>query len=182
MTKSAPYSTGVAPEPGPTGEISARELLVDRYCELQPQLQRRLSTLLHGELREDGVTDHQRLVLSCLRGQSVTMRELARQLGVGESATTAVVDRLVRQNLVVRHDDPSDRRVVRLALSAQGQSVLAELHSAACRKTASLLAVLSDGQLTQLVGIMETLEAAATDQTATRLAPTAQEDEHKEQE
>ena len=110
------------------------------------------------------------------------MRELARQLGVGESATTAVVDRLVRQNLVVRHDDPSDRRVVRLALSAQGQSVLAELHSTACRKTASLLAVLSDGQLTQLVGIMETLEAAATESDGDPAAPTAQEDEHKEQE
>ena len=106
-----------------------RELLVDRYCELQPQLQRRLNALLHGEVREElhAVTEHQRVVLTVLRGQSVTMRELAKQLEVGESAATAVVDRLVRQGLVVRHDDPSDRRVVRLELSDEGLSVVTAL-------------------------------------------------------
>ncbi len=148
------------------GTASPRELLVDRYCELQPQLQRRFSALLHGELHGDlhSVTDHQLSVLICLRHQSVTMRELARQLGVGESAATAVVDRLVRQGLVVRCDDPADRRVVRLTLSADGDSVVTEMHATVCRKTASLLDVLSDDQLAQLVAIIETLEAATANQ------------------
>ncbi|MGA2529260.1 MAG: MarR family transcriptional regulator [Acidimicrobiales bacterium] len=143
----------------------ARELLIDRYCELQPQLQRRLSALLHGEVGEElhAVTEHQRVVLTLLRGQSVTMRELAKQLEVGESAATAVVDRLVRQGLVVRHDDPSDRRVVRLELSDEGHSVVTDLQAKACSKTASLLSVLSDDQLSQLIGIMETLDKAAND-------------------
>jgi DNA-binding MarR family transcriptional regulator len=156
-------------EEGPLGTAApkhpARELLVDRYCELQPQLQRRLNALLHGEVREElhAVTEHQRVVLTLLRGQSVTMRELAKQLEVGESAATAVVDRLVRQGLVVRHDDPSDRRVVRLELSDEGLSVVTALRAKACSKTASLLSVLSDDQLTQLVGIMETLDRAANE-------------------
>jgi DNA-binding MarR family transcriptional regulator len=143
-------------------EVSARELLVDRYCEVQPQLQRRFSALLHGELREElhVVTDHQLSVLTHLRHQSVTMRELAKELGVGESAATAVVDRLVRQGLVVRCDDPTDRRVVRLTLSTTGESVVTEMHATVCRKTASLLDVLSDEQLAQLVAIIETLAAA----------------------
>ena|ERR1017187_1195803 len=161
----------------------ARELLVDRYCELQPQLQRRFSALVHGDLREDlhAVTEHQRLVLTYLRGQSVTMSELAKQLGVGESAATAVVDRLVRQALVVRSDDPSDRRVVRLALSEEGLSVVTELHARACNKTASLLSVLSDDRLGQLVGIMETLDAAAADELRARCKTAAQDNNHKEQ-
>ena len=105
-TKPDPATTAVEPAKNPP----LRELLVDRYCELQPQLQRRFSALVHEDLREDqhAVTEHQRLVLTYLRGQSVTIRELAKQLGVGESAATAVVDRLVRQALVVRSDDPSD--------------------------------------------------------------------------
>ena len=148
-------------------KVSARELLVDRYCEIQPQLQRRFSALLHGELREElhTVTDHQLSVLTYLRHHTLTMRELAKQLGVGESAATAVVDRLVRQGLVVRCDDPSDRRVVRLTLSTSGESVVAEMHASICRKTASLLDVLSDEQLTQLVAIIETLAAATSIET-----------------
>jgi DNA-binding MarR family transcriptional regulator len=160
----------------------ARPLLVDRYCELQPQLQRRISTLLHGELREElhAVTEHQRVVLTFLRGQSVTMSELAKQLGVGESAATAVVDRLVRQGLVLRRDDPSDRRVVRLALSDEGHSVVTELHKRACSKTAGLLSVLSDDQLGQLVGIMETLDQAANEMSI-RFKTAAHDNKHKEQ-
>ena len=81
---------------------------------------------------------------------------------MGESAATAVVDRLVRQGLVVRRDDPSDRRVVRLALSDTGESLVTKLHATACRKTANLLVSLSDDQLAQLVATMEMLDAAAS--------------------
>jgi DNA-binding MarR family transcriptional regulator len=97
-----------------------------------------------------------------LRDQSVTMRKLAHELEVGESAATAVVDRLVRQGLVVRKDDPSDRRVVRLALSETGESLVSKLHDTACKKTAALLAALTYEQLAQLVDIMETLDAAGS--------------------
>ena len=106
--------------------------------------------------------------------------ELAKQLGVGESAATAVVDRLVRQGLVLRRDDPSDRRVVRLALSDEGHSVVTELHKRACSKTAGLLSVLSDDQLGQLVGIMETLDQAANEMSI-RFKTAAHDNKHKEQ-
>jgi DNA-binding MarR family transcriptional regulator len=169
--------------PGRAGGQTARELLVDRYCELQPHLQRRLSVLLQGELRPElhAVTDHQRVVLAKLRSQSLTMRELAKKLAVGESAATAVVERLVRQGLVVRRDDPADRRVVRLDLSETGRVAVVELQAAACRRTAGLLSVLSDDQLEQLVGIMETLEAAATANAGVSSHTGGEVDNHKEQ-
>lgn len=135
-----------------------RKTLVARCCSLQPELQRHLSTLVHAEMC--AVTDHQLTVLTCLRHQSMTMSELAKKLEVGESAATAVVDRLVRQELVVRHDDPADRRVVRLTLSHAGQSMVTKLQATSLRKTARVLTVLSDEQLAQLVAIMETLDAA----------------------
>jgi len=145
-------------------EKATRDALVDRYFELQPQMQRRFSAGVHRELREElhSVTVHQLSVLMHLRAHSVTMRELAKELDVGESAATAVVERLVRQGLVVRHDDPADRRLVRLSLSDTGESLVTKLHETACRKTATLLAALSDDQLAQLIAIMETLEAASS--------------------
>ena len=144
---------------------SARSALVDRYFELQPHLQRRFSAAVHRELRDElqSVTLHQLGVLFQLRSTTLTMRELARELDVSESAATAVTDRLVRQGLVDRLDDPADRRVVRLEISKSGAALVEQLHDAARRKTASLLSALDDAQLVQLVSIMETLDAAASD-------------------
>jgi len=164
--------TGAGRQSSRTGtrtKAAARSALVDRYIELQALMQRHLKLSLHRELRDElqSVTIHQLGVLFQLRGGSLAMRELARELGVGESATTAVVDRLVRQGLVTRHDDPSDRRVVRLALSSPGESFVTKLHDAMCRSTSSMLAVLSDDQLSQLVVLMEALEPADVTSSAT---------------
>lgn len=152
-----------------------RAALVGRYLDLQPQLQRRFNLRLHRELRDDlqSVTLHQLNVLIVLRHGSVSMRELSKELDVSESATTAVTERLVRQGFVVRLDDPSDRRIVRLALSDAGTELVEKLHEAAQRHTAALLAVLSDEQLGQFVSIMETLEAATAAGAAAPSTPSA---------
>lgn len=177
IAQATPHPSGAETTGAP--KLSSREVLVDRYCELQPQMQKRFSALLHRELRDElhAITGHQLSVLTYLRGQSVTMRELAKELDVGESAATAVVDRLVRQGLVVRCDDPSDRRVVRLALSDTGESLVTKLHATACRKTANLLVALSDYQLAQLVATMEMLDAAAIAGEALTCRETAAQDD-----
>ena len=41
----------------------------------------------------------------------LTSRDLSRSLGIGPSAVTSLVDRLVERKLVRREDDPEDRRV-----------------------------------------------------------------------
>ena len=56
------------------------------------------------------------------------MSGIARQVSVTMAAATAVVDKLVRAGLVVRQQDPSDRRVVRVALSAKGRRTLERLN------------------------------------------------------
>ena len=119
---------------------------------------------IYRELREElhSVTIHQLTALGHLKGGSVTMRQLARDLDVSESSTTAVTDRLVRQGLVERQSDPNDRRVVRRALSSVGSDLVERLDEAATSRTAEMLAALTDIQLGQLIDILETL-AEATD-------------------
>ncbi|MDI6825369.1 MAG: MarR family transcriptional regulator [Bacillota bacterium] len=53
--------------------------------------------------------------------EGLTSGELASRLGVDPSAATRMVDALVRQGLVHRKADVSDRRVVRLALTSRGR-------------------------------------------------------------
>lgn len=49
------------------------------------------------------------------------MGEITSHLGSGLSATTSIVDRLVRKNLVQRDSDPKDRRVVVCSLTLEGR-------------------------------------------------------------
>ncbi len=62
-------------------------------------------------------------ILAILRHNQVppTMGELSTQLDVPLSSVTRLVDGLVRAKLAERSDDPNDRRIVRLRLSARGQ-------------------------------------------------------------
>ncbi len=53
-----------------------------------------------------------------------TMKDVSERLSVSQSTVTQLADRLVRRGLVERLADASDRRVIRLRVSALGESVL----------------------------------------------------------
>ncbi|MGO8874405.1 MAG: MarR family winged helix-turn-helix transcriptional regulator [Acidimicrobiales bacterium] len=139
-----------------------RAELTERIFELRPLMKRLFGAGIYRELREElqSVTIHQLTALGHLKGGSVTMRELAKDLDVSESSATAVTDRLVRQGLVERQSDPSDRRVVRLAISSAGSALVERLDEAAASKTGEMLSALTDTQLEQLIDILETLARA----------------------
>ncbi len=55
------------------------------------------------------------------RHQKCSIRHLAEGLGVSHPAAVKLVERLVRKDLIERHESESDRRVVELQLSATGR-------------------------------------------------------------
>lgn len=161
-------STTTAKAAGPTvrrvreQQAGRRAELVEAFLQLRPVLKRHFAVQLEHELRDElhNVTVHQLEALGCLRHNSHTMSELAKDLGVGESAATALTDRLVRQGLVERGSDPKDRRIVRLELSRSGRRLVERLHESTGRKSAAMLEVLSDEQLEHLVDILATLSSS----------------------
>jgi len=64
-----------------------------------------------------------RVILFIGHNQSCIMRELSDALGIAESTTTGLVDRMVDKGLVVRESDKQDRRIVRLKLTDRGMEV-----------------------------------------------------------
>ena len=102
-----------------------RRRLLDRLVQMRKIFVRRMMpskvAALGGALHN--VTLHQVEVLHLLESSPLAMSELARQMDVSESAATSLVDRLVRQNLVERFADPSDRRVVRVRLSDDARAM-----------------------------------------------------------
>lgn len=58
------------------------------------------------------------------------MRELASLLGIGMSAATGLVDRLLKAGLVTRHRDQEDRRVVWVSITEKGRRIFHQFRTA----------------------------------------------------
>ena len=59
---------------------------------------------------------------------SATMGELSNALGIPLSTATRLVNRLAAGGYVERRTDPSDRRIVRIALTAEGHTLYRAIH------------------------------------------------------
>ena len=73
-----------------------------------------------------GITAAQSAVLALVaraRGEA-TQRAVAMQLGINESAVTAMTARLIAQGLLERRRDPDDARAWRLALTQGGEAAM----------------------------------------------------------
>ena len=67
------------------------------------------------------------ILRACPEEGNVTINDLALQLFIKHNSAVGLVDRLVREGLVVREASRADRRKVELRLSARGRTVLAKL-------------------------------------------------------
>lgn len=111
---------------------------------------------------EDGLTMPQIRLLWVLRDDDgLPVGALAEHLGVNPSTITGHVDRLVRQGLVRREEDPADRRIVRNFLTEDGQRTVAAQRHVAGVFLLKILKRLDEGQLARLEAALGDLNAAA---------------------
>jgi DNA-binding MarR family transcriptional regulator len=74
---------------------------------------------------------------------ALTLRELAERIDRSVSATSRLVDQLVRRGLVDRHEDPDDRRVRRIALTKRGTDFLRKFERARAEAQLDVMAYLT---------------------------------------
>ncbi|MDF1499621.1 MAG: MarR family transcriptional regulator [Anaerolineales bacterium] len=75
--------------------------------------------------RESGLSmSHFGALFHIHRTGSCGVTEVGEHLGVTSAAASQLLDRLVDQGMIDRTEDPQDRRVKRIVLTEQGQSVL----------------------------------------------------------
>jgi len=72
------------------------------------------------------------------RGQ-VTIKELAELLGVSPPSASAMVDRLVEKDVLVREQSREDRRKVEVSLSARAEGILESVEEAIFRSFVDLV-------------------------------------------
>ena len=72
-----------------------------------------------------------RLLAMVDRGENRPIGEFADEMGVKPATLSGLAERLERLDFIRREHDPADRRIVRVALTAEGKRILSEIQVAA---------------------------------------------------
>ncbi len=139
----------------PTTESQAPEIVTT--------LRRLLSHLTgdSGVWMELVVTMSQMKVLMLVRENgAMRVGVLAQHLNVSTPTITGIIDRLVREGLVERQDDPSDRRVVLNRLTPQGQALMERLAHRSDDELNRQVASLSEAEQSAVAQALKRLDAA----------------------
>jgi DNA-binding MarR family transcriptional regulator len=94
-------------------------------------------------------------------GQERTVGALAEQIGRSMSATSRMIDQLVKRELLRRQEDPNDRRARRVTLSAAGRKLLLTMMRRRAEAELRLLDSLAPADQQTVVRAMELLAGAA---------------------
>lgn len=86
---------------------------------------------------------------------NATVHDLGTYLGLSESSATQLVNRMVRDEMVLRHRDRTDRRMVHLRLSSRGRKSHQTYMKDQTRCLRQVFAGLSDRQLKQAISFQQ---------------------------
>ncbi len=96
------------------------------------------------------------------RNEGISQVRLAELTDTDPMTLVRTLDRLERDGLIERQQDPADRRARRLFTTAAAEPVLAEIWRIAERARTAALAGLSVAERLQLVGLLERVHANLT--------------------
>lgn len=128
--------------------ISSLELAA-LYLDVVPRAMREIRTELRSN-RGDTLTIPQFRVLAFLRLETKTNKELAEHIGLSVAAMSRLVQALVDDGWVEKSTGKSDRRELRIRLSAQGRRSFEKIRAETRRKLATRFDSLSAGDRTRL--------------------------------
>jgi DNA-binding MarR family transcriptional regulator len=116
----------------------------DKIGDIMPAISKEFLRNQTVEFYKAKITLPQCVILDILdkSGES-NMSDLAKNINVTTAAITGLVDRLVRDNYVIRFSDPDDRRVIKIKPTAKGEKVVKALRKHRREVVIKLFGVLS---------------------------------------
>ena len=138
---------------------------IDRICAAFHGFMRALHALDRPGWGDLDLTMSQlKTILLLVETGGLTGRDLAERLGIGPSAVTALVDRLVQREYARREEDRADRRVSWARPTEKAIELFERLHATHRERLAEVLATLAPEELARVADAITTLELAATRQ------------------
>lgn len=116
------------------------------------------SSLRHS--REHGLSMTQFSTMMTLHKRGTcAISEIAEELGVSTAAASQMVDRMVNEGMILRSEDPHDRRVKLISLTERGHQLLHENFQARRNWLSEIVETLSDEEKEQVRQVFEMLVA-----------------------
>ena len=108
-----------------------------------------------------GITTAQTGVLAVIaKGDAVTQKDVAKALGLNESAVTAMVRRLIALDYVARRKSETDGRAKILSLTDSGRDVQKNVRPPFRKINAEIASALTDSEIAQLSDYLDRLTRA----------------------
>jgi MarR family transcriptional regulator, organic hydroperoxide resistance regulator len=94
------------------------------WCFRLNALSRKVSRLYNARLTEMGVTAPQSFVILDVNNyEGSSVKDIAARIELDSSAVTGLIDRLEKEDILERRDDPEDRRGTKIFLTAKGREL-----------------------------------------------------------
>ncbi len=87
-------------------------------------LSRRISRLYNNRCLEHGVTASQSFVIfDVMDHEGTNVKDIAERIQLDSPAVTGLIDRLAKEGLIERREDPQDRRSLKIYLTPKGREL-----------------------------------------------------------
>jgi DNA-binding MarR family transcriptional regulator len=137
------------------------DLILENLFAVAPLIHRKLLRMDLGGVTGDLTRLHMGIMGRLYRG-TMTVSELAMALKVPRPQITHLVDQLVKEGIVIRQPDSSDRRVINLVLTDNGLVVLRDMRLKVHDHIRAQLSGLSPEELTEMSGALAILRRIGT--------------------
>ena len=94
-------------------------------------------------------------ILTFLTREELSISEIGRRLQRSKPNMTAIINKLISEGRVERREDPKDRRIVEVALTAEGQKYIEECWQKGRESVRARLSTLSDEEKVTLYKALE---------------------------
>ena len=102
-----------------------------------------------------------RLIYTLLIEGERSIGELAERLSVRPPTVTGLTNRLIKQRLIERLADPSDRRIVRIGLTKDGRRVLGEIEAASRAYLDQIFGKMGEEKVEELIRVLDEFTVCA---------------------
>jgi DNA-binding MarR family transcriptional regulator len=99
------------------------------------------------------------LLIALYEENGILISKLAEKVALDKATLTGIIDRLERDGLVERRDDPKDRRAIRVYLTPKAESLREELLEIYHRNNSRFLSVLSEEEREVFERVVQKLES-----------------------
>ena len=126
-----------------------------RFIEASDKI-RKVFVAMEGFTNDISLSKPELLTLESISKQrELIMSKLAKDLGVGFSTATGIVDRLIKKKLVNRERKHGDRRIVKISLSKRGKEIMSAYQEQKKKTFKKMIEVLNESEQESFILVLE---------------------------